>query len=479
MWFGLSGLLGANKHMDKGVFRNPRLYILVVSGLAIFINYVYYAYSLSFNMPAMDQWYWIKGVLIPYADGDMSLYQAITSEFETLSHSHILTLSSIIFSYHFFELNFVVLSCIGHVGFVVGMIYLIKNIVLPDVYIKNISASIMLIAIFSLLFTISSKNIFANNLLSFEQFYLGASLIAATLVLNAKQGVKGAAVVFFVAIFTLTLGDGMGIVTLLSLISVYVFSALVDKSGFWKLGILAGSLFLMVIVSAIFPIDSRSHGGGVSGFIPFVVKNPSVMLESINVISSRVFFDVATIRRVSDDEYAVIKLVASLSSLSIILYSYWIYFSKKLYRDNYLPLFLLIFTIVAAAGVVINRVPKGGADYLRGGRYLRLYVMAGVGALFVLYVHLATAKANSIRFIYALIAMLVITLQIKSTYDRWKYIQSQVNYAANMVHQAGLYADGRPNKFASSTPPCRNDHCKDAVLFLKNNHLSFFAGHNE
>ena len=63
-----------------------------------------------------DQWYWVRSVLIPFEEGRISFFDAITTEYATLSHSHVPTLIVFITNARILDLDLTVDRLVGTVS---------------------------------------------------------------------------------------------------------------------------------------------------------------------------------------------------------------------------------------------------------------------------------------------------------------------------------------------------------------------------
>jgi len=442
--------------------------------LSILANYTLFAYVASCDFPVSDQWVWLRNVVLPYADNQIDFWGFITYEFETLSHSHILTLLAIYINYHLLDLNFSMNGAIGHAALLFSAYYLYRQLFAKYPEMDNSSIRFLpIIAISCAFFSISNRTTFASNLLSFEQLYLALASIGALLILNSADNIKGYALTFFVAFFMITLGDAMGVVAAVSLVGVYSLSALIERKNFVKLLVVIAPFVMLVTLNVLFDIDSREHASHNISLLQFATENPASVVQSITNLSSRVFFNLAQFRLHLAENQLPIQLSACLSLL-IIAYAYTIYVSRKLYRQSYIPLFLLIFTGVAFIGVFSSRVPVFGAEYMHGGRYYRLFAMAGIGALYVFYLNLIEDTTVVNKSITALVCVAVIGFHVAASFHAWGAIGSTQKYQANITYQAIAYSNDETNDFAEQFSRCSKEYCESSIAFLKDKKMSFF-----
>jgi hypothetical protein len=458
---------------NKMLHRSAKIlsFILLFSIVA---NYMLFAYVLSWDFPVMDQWVWLRNVVVPYANNQIDFWGFITYEFETLSHSHILTLLAIYINYHLFDLNFSINAVIGHGALIFSACYLYKQLFSQNPHMDNSSIQFLpIIAISCAFFSISNKTTFTVNLLGFEQLYLALAAIGALLIINAPQNKKGYALTFVVTLFMITLGDAMGVVAAVSLVGVYIFSALIERKNLGKLLVLITPFLMLVTLNILFDIDSRKHASHNISLFQFVTDNPALVVQSITNISSRVFFNLAQFRLHLAENQLPIQLSACFSLL-IMVYAYTIYVSRKLYTHSYIPFFLLIFTGIAFLGVFSSRVPVFGPEYLHEGRYYRLFVMAGIGTLYILYLNLRKDTTALNKAITALSCLAVIGFHAAASFHAWSSMGSDQKYQTNINHQAIAYSNDETNQFSEQFRRCHKEYCQSSIEFLKNKKMSFF-----
>ena len=106
---------GAPDTRSEDPNRWARASVVVAVGVIAFfvVTYVYNAVRFADDLIIGDQWYWVDNVLIPYERGELGLFDALTYEYASLSHSHIPTLAVFLFSYEFFGLTLAIDRVIG------------------------------------------------------------------------------------------------------------------------------------------------------------------------------------------------------------------------------------------------------------------------------------------------------------------------------------------------------------------------------
>ena len=98
--------------------RSPRATIIACLLVIGFFTatYAYNAVAFARNSVRGDQWVWVESVLIPYHNGDMSLFDAVKWEFDPLSHSHIPSLIVFLLSYELLDLDLTPDRVIGFIA---------------------------------------------------------------------------------------------------------------------------------------------------------------------------------------------------------------------------------------------------------------------------------------------------------------------------------------------------------------------------
>ena len=63
--------------------------VLFILGMAL--SLFFFAWGVNPDHLQGDQWRWMREVILPYREGKIGLFDALTYEFAVLSHTHILT----------------------------------------------------------------------------------------------------------------------------------------------------------------------------------------------------------------------------------------------------------------------------------------------------------------------------------------------------------------------------------------------------
>jgi hypothetical protein len=439
-------------------------------------NYLFAAWALSFNYPSMDEWPWLKELVLPYSRGDLSFFDVVSSQYEGLGQSHILTLASILWSYLHFQLNFVVLAFVGHLSFIIAVAYVARKHIFAHVDGTPIQFALLYAAVFALVFTIASKNTFASNLIAFEQVYIALGLVAFCLIDAQLPGPRALLLILLTSIILLLLGSAIGGVAFFAILGSYAILSILQRGYLWKVAPMLAGFSLVQVFNVVILPGGIEEQGALARLGSYLMANPEEVWKLLGIVGSSALVEFDPYRRALSNHYVWVRTLCGLSVIPLFLTCYYTYFRRELFLQTRLPLFLLLFSVFAVGGILINRVPLHNVEYMAAGRYLRLYVLGGFGLLSVMVLHLGAGASKRASRIYLLVAALVLSGQLWSSYLQWQRMDIWRNAQRKELAAANHYLAGEPSiHFETRHPACAGGGCRDVIHFLQDNRLTIFA----
>jgi len=250
--------------------------LLLIFGLAL--NMALFAWKINPDHLQGDQWRWMREVIIPYREGEIGLFKALTYEFAVLSHTHILTMLEMLLNERLFGMNLYVETVIGGLS-LFGCFYLLWVHLRKDRQIINlenaptdVSHDIwvygLLVVSATAIFSIGVTNAFSWTLVTFEHLYLFMALLMIfkfpELFLKRKIGR-----LIVLMLFIFLLGDAMGSVAVLTTLIMSIILALADRSYF-KPTVLYIGAFVITLTIAHFTLTG------------YISHSPTSTLDAIN-----------------------------------------------------------------------------------------------------------------------------------------------------------------------------------------------------
>ena len=352
---------------------------IVIAGFVA--TYVYNTYSWRGSLLRADQWYWVENILMPYQRGELSLFDAVTFEYEVLSHGHIPTLITFLFSYEFLDLSLTPDRMIGlaSLGLMLSIVYLHSRGFLP------LDAALVTTAIASsMLFASASPQIFAWSLLQLQLLYL---LIAFVYLLSFVKWHDSHYIVHaLVAVpITLLLGDAMGAAAVMASLVYLAFLAITKRTQARTLLVYYGLFPLQLLVLGVVFTGRRSHDGSSwSGFAEWVVTRPAELLRGL-------YYALASVLGALNPEKEALVFLSwdfapvwFILTVAVAALAVYLLLQTPLHRRDHFPILLILTGCVWIGGVLRTRVFPDGPEAMQAPRLALYTAVVGVGLVLLL-----------------------------------------------------------------------------------------------
>ena len=466
---------------------------LVLATLLLFfiVNYAAYALTIAYDLPEGDHWRWLRGGLIPFLEGDKNFWQFLTLEFLPFSHSHIPTLFEVWLNYHLFGLDYRVESWLGLAGMFAVFYFLCRQYWqnpgndVPD------AAKAAVIISFALVL-LNMTNILSWTLVQFENLYLLGTIFYLALADKYFSTGQGKTALLWATLVIFFLGDAMGNAAILSVLGFVVFFS--PRREYRLLLQIIVLLVVCTVFSLIFmkgvnpldllfnrentPLASTGNGSG-PGIVSYVLANLFDFCKTILMLLSeatnapgvfRFYFNAWALAR-----YMVGLGVAVFMAVAILSYFYY----RKRLLNTALPMLMILFTLASMAGIILTRFQAFGLDIASATRYVRLFEIGLVGALWINSALLVKIfREWQLFWLTSLTAfvcggILVIGFSMGSYYY-WRFPGSVLKNREDIAAAFRQYAEDDSFPVGDFHARCMNHYCRDAIAFLKDNELSLF-----
>jgi len=454
---------------------------LLTIGVLIAISYIKFFWLSTLDLPKGDHWRYLAQ-LIKYIDGQRSLWHFLSSDFYTLSHSHIVTLGVVLGNYYLFDLRYDLEAYIGLLSVAVLAIFIIYRFYVMHIHSSSpLILGSALVAFIAVL--LNPHNVVSWSLVLFEYFYLLCAVLA--LYWYEKLPVQGwGRSCFFIAMpFYFYLGDAMGASAILSMA---VWTVLFARDTHWRH--LAVSLVIVGIcvysVSVLLP-DMRPHTKvGKLDALEYLVSHPLQAIQFILNLYSQGLVAYQYVAKLFPENGALVQQLIGLLLLSFQLGAVFVAVRFRHLVSGQLPLLLIIFTAISAVGILLSRLPEFGptygVNYAFGLRYVRLFQLGMVGALWIYFsIWINSTDKNLLSHLGLKLAMIIVfvCLLVSSYYSHqyfWNLIPSAQRHNERVVIMFKRAANGSDIDLGAADPRCAKNFCDKQLAFLKQQRLSIF-----
>jgi len=461
--------------------RNIR-YLCYLVSLTILAATVYRFISILISRPVLypsgDQLIWIKNVLIPLKNGNIGLIEAITYEYNSLSHSHIPQLAWFIFNERVFNLNL-------KLDMVVGFCALIGSFLLLARYlIKSFSFTctncLSVVAISTIIFSTGNGSMFSWSILLFQfvGVFIGLIFLYKLPILLQSSFWKLALSSTAVLLFSGPVGVGA---ILSSVIIMLLFTA-TDKSRIAY--ILAYFLYLVltILLLGVLFDGGRVHSStGVSNFVLFILKNPYEFLQGgLNSLAQVLVHE----RGIKPTSYFTF-LPSYIVGISVTLFAFgalffaardWLFNSRVTQQEYIFPVALIITGLFLIGGTLQSRLPDHGFAYILAPRYFTNFSILGIGILLCLNQWSDSNRHGLSKTITPMLCIIVTFFNWNSSTVVAKNINSTDKYIKIRTEAMQNWQNVEFEKVQSLIGgPCKNEKiCYDNINYLQENGLSVF-----
>jgi hypothetical protein len=329
-----------------------------------------------------DQWYWVRNVLIPFEEGRSSFIDAITTEYATLSHSHVPTLIVFVTNMKMLNLDLTVDRLIGTVSLLAVLCIVFRH---ASVSRPGVDPWVVTAAASSLLFMSSSYGNFVWSLLQFQMFYV---LVAVWYLYRfGKQVESPTAFHALVAVpAAIVLGDAIGVAAVLSSLVYLTISMVLRRTPVRKGVLHLAALPIQLFVLGALLTGTRTHGELPWGsFLDLVRDRPAEVAGTVRdaIAAGLVGYrdhPTSGLGILSWDlawyGFAVTLVLALAATLGLM--------RSGIERRDHFPLMLIGATAIWSAGVIRSRFWFSGPDAMRADRYVAYTTLLGLGLIILL-----------------------------------------------------------------------------------------------
>jgi hypothetical protein len=329
-----------------------------------------------------DQWYWVRNVLVPFEEGRLSLFNAITTEYASLSHSHIPTLIVFITNVRILDLDLTVDRLIGTVSLLAVLYIIFRH---ASVSQPGVDPWIVTAAASSLLFMSSSWGNFAWSLLQFQMFYI---LVAVWYLYRFGKQVESPTAFHALVVVpaAIVLGDAIGVAAVLSSLVYLTISMALRRTPVRKGVLHLAALPIQLFVLGALLTGTRKHGELPWGsFLDLVRDRPVEVAATVRDAIAGGFvgyrsnptsglgilgWDLAWFG------FAVTLVLALAATLALV--------RSGIEQRDHFPLMLIGAAAIWGAGVIRSRFWLSGAGAMRADRYAAYTTLLGLGLIVLL-----------------------------------------------------------------------------------------------
>lgn len=326
-----------------------------------------------------DQWYWVRNVLIPFEEGRLSFFDAITTEYANLSHSHVPTLIVFITNARILHLDLTVDRLVGTVSLLAVLYIVFRH---ASVSQPGVDPWVVTAAASSLLFMSSSYGNFVWSLLQFQMFYV---LVAVWYLYRFGKQVESPTAFHALVVVpaAIVLGDAIGVAAVLSSL-VYLTISMVLRRTPVRKGVLHLAAFpIQLFVLGTLLTGTRTHGELPWGsFLDLVRDRPAEVAATVRdaIAAGLVGYranPTSGLGILSWDlawyGFAVTLVLALAATLGLV--------RSEIEQRDHFPLMLIGATAIWIAGVIRSRFWFAGPDAMHADRYVAYTTLLGLGLI--------------------------------------------------------------------------------------------------
>jgi len=453
--------------------------------LSIFLVYIIYSLSVYYDFPQGDHWRWIKWLLIPYVEGKISFWEYVTGDFYPLSHSHLLTLTSILANYYLFDLRYDLEAYIGTASYVIFTSVIVYYFFKTS---HNRLGSLSFLAISSLflLVLLNPRNTIFWSQVQFEHIYL---LIAAVFIVCFDKFIKNEVSPYFFyscVVIVFFVGDAMGITALFSVITYLLFYS--RRDHFKHLLFIVATIAICALIAKLFISGRLQHDDiPVGNSLSFLLSH---LVEAIKFILNAYGQSILTqtvAEKLFGDYWQLIYYLCAASAIFFSIRSLVLYGKNKQSINTTVPAVLVLFTAVSITLLLLLRLEEFGAQYAYSSdRYLRLYNLGIIGAIWIHFSYyynennyrvLDMLRIKSITKEFNIVSIIGIIILVNyAIHSIYAYLYLDVTKSKRQEFAKAimLYSENYDFDLGNWDWICANHVCESSVRFLKNQKLSVF-----
>ena len=326
-----------------------------------------------------DQWYWVRNVLIPFEEGRISFFDAITTEYANLSHSHVPTLIVFMTNARILHLDLTVDRLVGTVSLLAVLCIIFRHAAVSR---PGVDPWVVTAAAASLLFISSSYVNFVWSLLRFQMFYV---LVAVWYLYRFGKQVESPTAFHALAVVpaAIVLGDAIGVAAVLSSLVYLTISMVLRRTPVRKGVLHLAALPIQLFVLGALLTGTRPHGELPWGsFLDLVRDRPAEVAAMVRdaIAAGLVGYrdiPIGGLGILSWDlawyGFAVTLVLTLAATLGLV--------RSGIEQRDHFPLMLIGATAIWSAGVIRSRFWLFGPDAMRADRYVAYTTLLGLGLI--------------------------------------------------------------------------------------------------
>ena len=455
--------------------------------VALAVNVAAFAWVLNPDHLQGDQWRWMRFVIIPLSEGKMSLFEALTYEFAVLSHTHILTIGTLLLNERLFGLNLRLDTVIGVLSLFGCLALFIRHwqgrkahkVTMGTTAHTEVENEIWVLLGMTLaasaLFNIGMKVVYSWSLVTFEHIYLlmGLSLLFGFARWFSAGRLKP---LIGLMIFVFILGDAMGSTAVLTTIVMAVLLTVFDRK-LWKHALIYVATFAIVLIAAKLTLTGqvRHSPNSTMEFLAYAGTHPVAFFKFLFTGLGRGVFPfdksvpIAGLNLRDWTPFMGSAIFAIATGLTLVT------FLRGRFKQNTLAFLLLGFSLVGILGVMKLRLMMGSQTYIYGHRYYRFLLVFLLGTFLLAHdvwrgrpMRWLTVVASGGVVLHVLLTG-IITMEtwdhgvpaIKKHFGRWD--AAIVEYVAT-----------GDKRYEELNRRCGKGFCETSIQYLADNELSVF-----
>jgi hypothetical protein len=216
----------------------------------------------------------------------------------------------------------------------------------------------------------------------------------------------------------------------------------------------------------------------------FTTDSPLSVFDFFLFAYAQPVLDHAYFREAFGSDWTVAFRAVGFVSIALSLASLWIYWKRREPLSlSSVPALLVLFTGVSAAGIFLARFRQFGPELALSDRYLRLFDLGLVGALWINLLALVVwTDTWAPRRPWRLAATSMVAAMtavvgggfLLSSIGRWMYLDYTIDKKVHLQNAMYHYAADERFPIEDVHPSCGDGLCREAIEFLKEEQLSFF-----
>lgn len=360
-----------------------RVGLALVAGILLIciVNALFYTIWICNPVIGRDAWYFLDVFISKHLDGSLQWTDYFVKR-GAYDHSQPLQKLLLALNTDWFALDFLYDALVGFVGMVVTCVYLIV-IAIGTVQRRVRSSEACLISLIPLLlFSLNSVEIYAWSLVI--MFY--AVLPFALLLFSSSYRPGGAwrlVSIFFATIFCLVVMDNGGVLVCLVAVAALMLEA--RRGGRWRTTIerTAPIVVGIVLYRAIYallipPFPSEAAGGPIQILNSLTAHGDQAWKWAVLPAAASVVHLDSFVTVIGHLGYA--SMVAAGLMVVALHATFWISVlrTRAGRYGTFMASCLMLYVYLATAGVVAERVPEYGWNYLLQHRYIAFYQLANI-----------------------------------------------------------------------------------------------------